>query len=250
MLIIILCSESPEGDELHDLIARSHRLGLEIVSAASGHSVHVYTTTHDAESMDDIGLKQCVCLAGLHDLFRQELKQNWGKLSHSAGDWLRGSLLEEIEEKPLRIERSTEDSDCVLDGKCGGKEDHWFTEYVSPSLSLEQYIITYKSSLKLIVGKPHYTPIQCCILTKPLALRSKGKPCVFDLFIQHDLPEIYSWFEDLTAAHPQYLTVNTSIGKTHHNTHIMAVHITDKSEPQRKIKVYFQCLLHARKTIF
>ena len=69
-----------------------------------------------------------------------------------------------------------------------------------------------------------------------------------DLFSQHDLPEIYSWFEDLAAAHPQYLTVNSSIGKTYHNTDIMAVHFTDKSDPQRKIKVYFQCLLHARKS--
>ncbi|CAI8016422.1 Metallocarboxypeptidase A-like protein TRV_02598, partial [Geodia barretti] len=184
---------SPKDDELHNLIRRSHQLGLEIISA-SAHSVHVYSDAHDAGSLDGIGLKQCVRLTGLHNLFRQELKQNWHKLSDTAGEWLQESLLEEMEEQSLRTERSTEDKDCVLYGKCGGKEDHWFTEY-------------------------------------------------------HDLPEIYSWFEDLAAAHPQYLTVNSSIGKTYHNTDIMAIRITDKSDPQRKIKVYFQCLMHAREWI-
>jgi murein tripeptide amidase MpaA len=154
----------------------------------------VYSDAHDAGSLDGVGLKQCVRLTGLHNLFRRELKQNWHKLSDTAGEWLQESLLEEIEEQSLRTERSTEDKDCVLGGKCDGKEDHWFTEY-------------------------------------------------------HDLPEIYSWFEDLAAAHPQYLTVNSSIGKTYHNTDIMAVHFTDKSDSQRKIQVYFQCLLHAREWI-
>ena len=93
--------------------------------------MHVYSDAHDAGSLDGIGLKQCVRLTGLHNLFRQELKQNWHKLSDTAGEWLQESLLEEMEEQSLRTERSTEDKDCVLYGKCGGKEDHWFTEYVS-----------------------------------------------------------------------------------------------------------------------
>lgn len=65
--------------------------------------------------------------------------------------------------------------------------------------------------------------------------------------LQHELADIYSWYKDLAEAHPDYVTVHPSIGKTHHNTDIMAVHITDKSQPsEKKLRVYFQCLLHAR----
>jgi hypothetical protein len=66
----------------------------------------------------------------------------------------------------------------------------------------------------------------------------------------HDVSDIYSWFEDLAAAHPDYVTVNASIGKTHRNNDIMAVHITDKSHSdEKKMNIYFQCLLHAREWI-
>lgn len=70
------------------------------------------------------------------------------------------------------------------------------------------------------------------------------------LIFQHDVDEIYSWFEDLATSHTDYVTVNHSIGKTYYDTDIMAVHITDKSvASDHKVKVYFQCLLHARKVI-
>ena len=130
-------SDPPDENVLNDLIRSSHQLGLEIVSA-SAHSVHVYTDAHDdAATLERIGLKRCVRLAELQELFKQELKQNWHKLSDTTGESFRGSLLEEIEEQPLRIERrSTDDKECVLDGKCDGGEDHWFTEYVSLACQL------------------------------------------------------------------------------------------------------------------
>lgn len=45
------------------------------------------------------------------------------------------------------------------------------------------------------------------------------------------------------------MTVNVSIGKTHFGRDIMAVHITDESASGHKPKLYFQCLLHARKCV-
>ena len=124
----LVFSDAPDSDGLHDLILRGHKLGLEIVSAGTD-SVHVYTDAHSAESLEEVGLGQCVRLAGVRDLLRNELRQNWHKLNHRTED---SSLLEEIEGQPHHIEqRSTEDSECVVDGKCNGKEDKWFTEYVS-----------------------------------------------------------------------------------------------------------------------
>jgi len=63
--------------------------------------------------------------------------------------------------------------------------------------------------------------------------------------------EIYSWFEELAEESPSYVTVWRSIGETHYGRDIMAAHITDSSESlEGKMKVYFQCLLHARTYVY
>ena len=65
------------------------------------------------------------------------------------------------------------------------------------------------------------------------------------------MTEIYSWFEELAEESPSYVTVWRSIGETHYGRDIMAAHITDSSESsERKMKVYFQCLLHARTYVY
>ena len=70
---------------------------------------------------------------------------------------------------------------------------------------------------------------------------------LFYFSMQHNLTEIYRWFRKLALEHSSTVAVNASIGKTHFGRDIMAVHITDRSAPAHKPKIYLQCLLHARK---
>ncbi len=66
---------------------------------------------------------------------------------------------------------------------------------------------------------------------------------------QYNLSDVYGWYRDLAAQHPSMVTLNDSIGKTHYDRDIMAIHITDKGtrKPGGKLKIYIQCLLHASK---
>lgn len=61
---------------------------------------------------------------------------------------------------------------------------------------------------------------------------------------------MYQWYRELAEQHPLTVTINDSIGKTHYDRDIMALHITDRDHrgaPEERVKIYIQCLLHASK---
>ncbi|KAL5505578.1 hypothetical protein EMCRGX_G007036 [Ephydatia muelleri] len=66
----------------------------------------------------------------------------------------------------------------------------------------------------------------------------------------HNLSQMYQWYQRLGEDYPGRVTVNTSIGRTHYNYTIMAVHVTSKGAGQEtRPTIYVQCLLHAREWI-
>lgn len=93
------------------------------------HTVHVHTTVHNSTSLDDVGLKGCTQLANLTDLFRAELSQNWHKLQYNTEEtFVHDADLDQLHRIPRQSREY--DKECVLNGKCDGKEDQWFNEYV------------------------------------------------------------------------------------------------------------------------
>lgn len=69
------------------------------------------------------------------------------------------------------------------------------------------------------------------------------------LHSQLNYSSLYEWFHQLANAHPDTVTLNESIGTTYYGRDILAVHFTDgwshvgEATP-RRLKIYFQCLLH------
>ena len=128
-----LPSNTPGSDTLHQLISRGHQYGLEILSAGP-HTVHARSTAHNTSTLDGVGLRNCSQLASLRNLFRAELNQNWDKLRLNTAESFHSSFEGLIKQQTSRIAKRSRKNDrktqCVLSGKCDGKEDWWFTEYV------------------------------------------------------------------------------------------------------------------------
>ena len=119
------------------LLTGGHQLALEIISTHAD-IVHVLSSEHNYTSLESVGLYNCTRLASARDLFRKELSQNWRKLQHNKAELLlQGSLDNTLKWQPHHVTKRSsregdQDSDCVLNGRCSGQEDEWFTEYVSP----------------------------------------------------------------------------------------------------------------------
>ena len=56
------------------------------------------------------------------------------------------------------------------------------------------------------------------------------------------------WYEELASSHPNLVRLVPSIGKTHYQRDIPALHITHKPSldaASLRPKIYLQCLMHA-----
>ena len=128
MFVFCFSSTVPKKAVLNELVSKGHQLSLEIISIHA-HSVHVFSSTHTATSLEAVGLHKCTQLANARDLFRDELNQNWHTLHGYTGE---SSLRDILEGQPLYITKRSQENDkeCVLDGRCSGQEDQWFSEYV------------------------------------------------------------------------------------------------------------------------
>jgi murein tripeptide amidase MpaA len=124
--------------------------------------------------------------------------------------------------------------------------------WVAASKDLQQYGVENCSLFSKMADIRHFERIEVDLREARVKRQAENAMSTSWHQKYHNHTEIRAWFQGLASRYPNLVRFVPDIGQSHRHRPLFAVHITSNSQNRtrkQKMKVYIQCLLHAREWI-